>query len=340
MKHGVVFFILLSVSVISCQRHRQERLAILDNSESILLSADSLSISNDLLSPRKVFVLGDRMAVFEPKDVEGFLHLYDKEGSFICKYGIVGNAKNEYISPNIFANGKSLIVLSMNGTYSEIESSGDQLLIGETQTIEDKSLSMGLNFLALGAGGYSIIESASSHHMLVFSGPDGKIVEYDNYPTDIPESIDAFYKKEVISSCSYAISDKLDTLFQAFKYYPSVGVISVRDRHWDSTVLPFRNVNEYKIKDGIPYYEDPILYYTYAASSGDYFYALFQNGTKTSISSGGRSEIHVFSHDGILIKRYVLDRRIYHFAVNQDDTAIYALGLNKELLAELYVYHL
>ncbi len=54
----------------------------------------------------------------------------------------------------------------------------------------------------------------------------------------------------------------------------------------------------------------------------------------------GVSEIHVFDFTGNMIRRYILDRRIYHFAVRKDDSAIYALGLNEQHLSELYVFDL
>lgn len=54
----------------------------------------------------------------------------------------------------------------------------------------------------------------------------------------------------------------------------------------------------------------------------------------------GVSEIHVFDFTGNMIRRYILDQRIYHFAVRKDDSAIYALGLNEQHLSELYVFDL
>lgn len=148
------------------------------------------------------------------------------------------------------------------------------------------------------------------------------------------------FKKEVISKCSYSISNSLDTLFIAYMNYPSFAALSIADKNTSTGRLSVTNSNTYKTNNGVPYYEDPVLFYTYTASSGRYFYALFQNRTKKSMHQGGTSEIHVFSRRGELLKRYILDRRIYHFAVAPDDKVIYALGVNGDSLTELYVYNL
>lgn len=338
MKKVGLILIVLAVSVVSCRRYSQDRNIDLSGIERVVLSADTLGLSQYLLAPRKVFAIGDSIVVFEPKDMKGFLHFYDKHGSLVWKYGMIGNAGNEYVSPNVFANGQSLVILSMNGTYVEMKRGGAEPDC--MHVVENKALAMGNNFLALASDGIVIMESASSEDMLVFLGPDGNETGYNHYPVDIPEKIHAFVKKEVIASCTYAISSGLDTLFQAFKYYPSAGVISVRDGNSCYNAFSVEKYNDYKLKDGIPYYDDPVLFYTYAASSGKYFYALFQNETKSSLYKGGVSEVHMFSREGRLIRRYVLDRIIYHFSVSQDDTVIYALGLNGEELAELYVYHI
>lgn len=338
MRRLGLVFIFLAVSVASCRRQCHEQMINLSDTDCILLEADSLDFAEDLLAPRKVFAFGDGIAIFEPNDVEGFLHFYDKSGTLEWKYGTIGNAGNEYLSPNVFANGESLLILSMDGRYSEVKRAGSGIETGEFRSIGNKALSMGTNFLSLTAGGGTIVESPSSDDMLVFSGTDGGEFKYNEYPVDVPQKMHAYVKKNVIASCSYAISYALDTLFLAFKYYPVAAAVSVKDRHTTRMTLSVKENNEYKTKDGVPYYDDPILFYTYAASSGKNFYALFQNGTRSSIKGEGMSEIHVFSRDCKLKRRYVLDRRIYHFSVSEDGTEIYALGINKDYLAELYVY--
>ena len=336
----MILVLVLTVSVVSCKRPGQEQIIHLNEIDGVSLKADSLNLADDLLAPRKVFVLDSSIVVFEPRDTGAFLHFYDQSGSLTWKYGVTGNARNEYLSPNVFANGESLVILSMNGKYREIKKEGNEVEIGELQSLGKESLALGVNFLSLTSDGGTLVERASSDDMLVFSTSDGREFGYNEYPVDIPEKMHAYLKKNVISSSSYVISHELDTLFIAYKYYPVVGTVSVQDRHSYRTALSVSENNRYKIKGGIPYYDDPILFYTYASSSGKYFYALFQNGSKSSIKEAGESEIHVYSQDCKLQKRYVLDRRIYHFAVSQDDSMIYALGINKDYLAELYVYYI
>jgi len=138
MKRIILLLLFVFMSVISCDRHENKQSIDLDSVEHVFITADSLNLSNVLLAPRKVFCMSDCIAVFEPDDKEGFLHFYNKNAKLLGKYGIVGNAHNEFISPNVFSNGHSLIVLSMNGKYCEIKGFNEGVSVGEIQKIENK----------------------------------------------------------------------------------------------------------------------------------------------------------------------------------------------------------
>ena len=262
-----------------CQRHRQMQTIESDAISPVFLYADSLNLSEKFLAPRKVFILDEGITVFEPQDANGFLHFYDGAGNFKGKYGSIGGAKYEYISPNVFANGESVIVLSVDGRYSEIKESGAGCETVTIREIGNKSIAAGVGFLVMDSHGEIIVSSASSDDMLVFVDSSGKESGYNYYPVDNREKMDAYVMNNIISSCTYSISNRRDTLFQVFKYYPVAGVISLDDKQSVYKALAVENDNEYIVKDGIPHYEDPVLFYTYAASSRKYFYALFQNGT-------------------------------------------------------------
>lgn len=332
------FILLLSALFSACQADRQELVFDLDATEQILLTADSLNMSETLSAPRKVFVIGDNIAVFEPQDVDGILHFYDEKGQLLTQYGQVGKAHNEFISPNAYINGETIILLSMDGRFCEINYADGEINVGGIQSSGNKSLATAANFVAFSRDGGYVVDSGTSDDMLVLIGKDGNKSAYNNYPIDLPEKMPSRLKKEIIARCSYSIANSLDTLFMAYMNYPSFGVVSLSDKKTLCARLSIKENNTYRLNSGVPYYKEPILFYTYTTSSRKYFYALFQNGTKKSMHQGGTSEIHVFSRRGELLERYVLDRRIYHFAVAPDDGVIYALGVNGDSLTELYVY--
>lgn len=172
---------------VACQSGMREQVFNLEDTDLIMLSADSLNLSSTLLAPRKVFVLGDKIVVYEPQDSDGVLHFYDKEGNLTDKYGLEGKAANEFLAPNVYISGETLLLLSMNGRYSKVNNVDNEIEISGILDFEDKSLAAGINFLTFGGNGSAVIESASSDDMLVFIGPDNEKSAYNNYPIDLPK---------------------------------------------------------------------------------------------------------------------------------------------------------
>lgn len=331
--------LIMSVVLVACQSGRQEDFYGLRDVQTVSLKSKSMGLADSLLAPRKVFVLGSDLAVFEDKDKDGFLHFFTTDGAHIKNIGRLGNAPDEYISPNVFKNGDYLLVVSMNGEYSSIQIDGEKIQLSSVRSIENKGISMGMNFFAKTADGI-VLEGTSTEDMLTFISDKDEKTVVNPFPIDnIPNEIDPFYKKSIIAPCSYAISYSLDTLFMSFKYYPVNCVVSISDKKvLFNKMRDAESGNIFRIKNGVPYYDNPNVFYTYSASSKNYFYALFQNADRDHMRKSGCSEIHVFRKDGAFLKRYILDRRIYHFDVNKEGTAIYALGINEELLSEIYVY--
>lgn len=304
------------------------------------LEADSLNAGDLLLAPRKIFTVGKRLAVLEDKDVEGFIHFFDAEGKFLGKYGTIGRSGEDYILPNVFACEESLLAVSMDGSFSVVSYGEDGPSAGKRLYPDDRKLFMGPNFMAIAKDSSLIIESSSSEDMITVVTKDGTAYGYSHYPIELPDGIPEFFMKTVISSCSYAISFGGDTLFTAFNYYPAAGTATVRGIRTGNVWLQTDRHNSFRIRDGIPYYENPILFYTYSASSEKYFYALFQNGRKNRLEQEGRSEIHRFTRNGELVDRFILDRRIYHFSVSRDDSRLFALGTDGNLMPEIYSYNI
>lgn len=330
--------ILLLIVLAACQSNKLVELN-LEQVHRETLKSDSLGMSGKMKAPRKVFVVGDYLALLEDKDKQGFLHFYDMDGKFVSKYGIIGRAAQEFFIPNVFPDADSLIVLSMDGKYTDIYCEGSEIKMTPIKRIGNKNLNMGLNFIAKTLKGDLVVDSELSTDMLTVISGNEKTVGYNIYPFDTKGDIDSYLKKNVIFSCSYALAHSPNACFVAFKNYPVFGFQPLNGGKPVFKGLSVDKKNEYEVHKGTPYYSNPILFYTYAVSSDSHCYALYQNAEKKEMAKGV-SEIHVFDFTGNMIRRYILDQRIYHFAVRKDDSAIYALGLNEQHLSELYVFDL
>lgn len=331
-------FIFITIIFHSCKDNSDGVIRI-EGIENMSLIADSLNLSNQIISPRKIFLLGEYLALFEDSDNEGCVHFYTLDGKYFKRTCRIGNSKDEFISPNVFKNGKDIIIISLKGNYKRISSYLDQIIENEMQSIENKDLKVGNNFISVLSDGGYVLDNPICSEMFSVITSSGERLDCSFYPSDFSESIDSFYKKNVLSVYSASMSYSLDSLFLSYTYYPCVKVITADGRLCSSFKLLSENKNEYILKNNIPHFNNPTLFYTYSTSTENYYYALYQNGTRKELKNNiGQSEIHKFNKRGALVNRYVLDRRIYNFDVSINDSVIYALGINKDLNSEIYCY--
>lgn len=332
------FLALLSAA---CRDGGGNRVVDLQNIPVVELQADSLSTGEELLAPRKVFVLSGCLALYESKNTVGFLRFIDKRsGKLLTAYGNIGNAENEFLQPKVYASGSRLVITALKNSLTEVDFRDGQVVESlHPVTGEHSKLALGANFAAIADDGTVILSSPSSSDRLTILSADGSRKSWNAYPMEMPKNIDAFYCKEVIMQSSYAYCPSTGKLFAAAQYYPLAEVLDTECMEETVCRLEHTRRNEYEVRGGIPSFSDPILFYTFTSASRGGFYALWQHARKGEMRQG-RSELHFFDAEGRLIWRYGLDRRIYHFSVEADDSRVYALGLNDDLLPVLYRYDL
>lgn len=331
-------FIFITIILQSC-KDNSDGIIRIEEFASMSLVADSLNLSGQIIVPRKIFRLGECLALFEDSDNDGCIHFYTLDGKYLKKTCKIGNSKEEFISPNVFKNGKDILIISLKGNYERITYDSGEIIEHTMQLVENEDVRVGNNFIAaLNDGGY-ILDNPTCSEMFAVISSTGERHDYSFYPSDFSESIDAFYKKNVLSVFAASMTYSLDSLFLSFTYYPCVKVITAEGRQCSSIKLYSKYSNEYVLKNNIPHFISPILFYTCATSTEKYYYALYQNGTKEELKNNiGKSEIHKFNKEGVLLDRFILDRRIYNFDVSSNDSVIYALGINRDLNTEVYCY--
>lgn len=303
------------------------------------LTAETLDPEEELLAPRKVFALQECLVLFESKNTAGFLRFIDKrDGRTLATYGNIGNAEDEFLQPNLFASDSALMIVSIRDHFRKVgfrDGRVTERIIRPTDT----KAAFGANFAATTPGGTVVVSSPSYPDRLIFLRADGSRNSLNDYPIDMPRGIDPYYYKEVIFQVAYATSPTGEQLFAAAQHYPIAQVIDAEDLTQTTLRLKSSRRNTLTLQEGIPTFDDPVLFYTYACASREFFYALYQQA-RTGEMRQGRSEIHLFDRSGRLLRRYPLDRRIYHFTVEADDSRLYALSLDGEHLPRLCAYTL
>ena len=243
--HLVLF---ISIILISCQNNIDNTIFI-EKINSISLKADSLYLSEQIIFPRKIFQLGELIVLFEDTDSDGCIHCYTLDGQYLRKTCRIGNSNDEFISPNVFKNGKDILIISLKGNYKRISCYENQIIEHDMLTIMNKDLTIGNNFIAcLMDGGY-ILDNPKCPEMFTFISSLGERSDYSIYPSGFQKSIDNFYKKNVLSVYAASISSSSDSLFLAYTYYPCVMIVTPDGHICSSNRLNEDKKNQYIVKN-------------------------------------------------------------------------------------------
>lgn len=316
----------------SCQEHNNS--IHLSEVPSVAISGSSLG-NLELQSPRKIFTINNEIVLFDETMKDGFLCFIDSgNGEIIRYYGIEGRASNEYLEPNVFPNNYSVLIQTIDGnTYSVDTTCRPRKVLPGIEP----STRIGSNFVGLCADSTIIVSSPSTDNRLDIINYNGTSA-FNLYPFKTENGLQLL--KETVFDASYCISYDGNKVIIADRYYPLVEIVDIETK--TSTVCRIEEngcKNVYVVDNGYANFEDPYLKYSVCKTGRNGFFALYHN-LKMDDAIQVPPEIHYFSYDGKLEKRYILDRVIYDFALFDDETGIYALGLNDSFVAEIFKFAL
>lgn len=169
-----LFFLLIFLFPLSACSDKKEVLA-LEHVEESTLQLEEVSFDIPSLFPKGCCVKDSFLVIFNPKDKDGFLYIYDKgKKTFLKKYGTIGEGPNDFKNPRFLFNDtwqsskNTLLIGDGTGLYavnvnSIFNSSGKAHSI-ETQLPDNLRL---YNYL-LHNDDSTIIVNQTGEHQLTF----------------------------------------------------------------------------------------------------------------------------------------------------------------------------
>ena len=310
-----------------CGRRQEIRTVNLSEVASERLTGSVIPCPEEVAFAQRIFSLQGRFALLDDAN-EGFLHFYDAEWNPVCRFGRVGRAEDEFVLPKVLSSRERLYVFSVSGRYAELSFAGPDSLSVRFDAPSSPEGAEGLYYYVKYPSGEVVMSTSTEARMLVTAGQSKRPL--DIFPVREYEEIGNFYKKEVIFESAYASSSKEETVLACGKYQPYIELFDIPGRRYECRRIADLKDNEVSFRNNAPVYESPVSFYTFATFSGEHYYALFQNAGTAEMEAGGISEVHKIDRSGEIVSRYILDRRVYSFCVEESTSAIAALFLTED----------
>lgn len=336
MKKITLFLLLAAMS--ACQ---SREIISLDSIPSIPLSGKTLTITPEVLAPRYIYVTQGALALFDSHNEGGFLSFFDKTtGLRRDVYGIIGRGPGEYLIPRITETQKELILTSISNDVYKIEFADSLSVTPMLLNLQDET--NGANFLFNIDESSVILVKEGTEQLTILDKNSGEKGSKSYYPVDVDGEINPAILNNTIFQAHYNYHQDERRLFIAYQYHPIISVVDVTDYSLVANTQ-FDGVHNSFEKDGANLTSlNPTLGYTFTSVSDHYFYALYQNANRETLKKyTNKPEIHKYDLSGKFIERFSLDRSVYNFTVERNDSRIYALSLNQETLdAEVVIFEL
>lgn len=295
-----------------------------------VLTGETLPLSDSLLNPHTLFVIGDGLLIEDPEDSHFYKYFKDINNSSMTLVATKGMGPDEFIKPrNVRYDGVSDRIFIYDtslkkGAYlSPIDGS-----VVESCILSDAAareiLTVGKCFIGNGAfkNGYFAAMDSTGKTKEVFGqiplrkyeGED-HLLDYLCNQTQIAVSPDntRFAAAGSFSDwlVFYDISGDRPSKIREYSTYPSA--LEVKSKPNGSYSVDFR--------------PEAIISYRVLAPTDKYLYAMYDGRTNEEADNKKEPDIAIlqFDWDGNFIKGVSIPERVFYIAVDNDDSTLYAL---------------
>ena len=105
MKSEKYLLLVLMVLLVSCTKDKNA-IVNLDKIPIREIHLEKMNLEDAPLFPRGCCLVDSSLVLFDSKDKDGFLSIYNLEGQLLGKYGTKGNGPNDFVQPKFISNGK------------------------------------------------------------------------------------------------------------------------------------------------------------------------------------------------------------------------------------------
>lgn len=314
------------------------------------LVADFFPLGDSLYRPSGIWVM-DSLLILKDEGYEylghDFLRIYSlNTGKLVSRFGRIGRGPGEFLLPRFFKCGSRSFLIIEKLKYYLFDV--DSLLKHKDYRplrFEVKDWLKGTNFACLYRDSVLVL-NAMSEEQLTFVYPGGdRVRHYKNYPEWTAVSgITDFIANTKVYAANYNVHPGTkDRVNIAYRYFPAVDIVSLDNLKTLRIMFPINHsVNHIRVMDELnAEITEPCIYYREVFNTERAMWLLYDGVPKAEYGEKvQRSEIHRFSWEGQLVRRYRTDRTIRSFCVDEAGKRIYALSVDEEYEPVIVSYDL
>ena len=327
---NLIYVPIMLVTLLFCQCNtkRNTTITIKNTAVTDTLTSRSVSVSEDLLMPVKVFAIEDKLVVFDRVNSDFFKVFKIPEMELLYRFGSKGRGPDEFshIDPNSMKVVGNKICLLDGNTLKYLNVGNDKITVEQSKTI--------------------VIGQAPTNRLLVLNDSVyisdilGDKIEYEfqkvnlnqkkiektfgDYPDEgirLKNDMEK-YQTYLKASASSPKGDKIISFylnFNRFKILDNQGTL-LRE------VVIESNLPKYKPKDP----KNSVIYRSEPFATGDFVYVLaieqVQNEVMSNISSF-KPKLEIWNWEGELQAKYLLDKPIITFTISEENSKLYGTSI-------------
>ena len=338
-----LFFLLFTFS--SCTEKKE--VLTLEHVKVSKLQLEETPFDIPSLFPKGCCIKDSFLVIFDPKDKDGFLYIYNKEKkTLLNKYGIIGEGPNDFKNPRFLFNDNlqisknTLLIGDVTSLYSvnidSIFSSSKKAHYIQTEIPENLRL---YNYV-LQDNDSMLIVNQTRDHQLTFYNKLTHTIELKNYFEKNRYLKDASDFCHVMQIYDAYYSSNKERIVIAYKNWKQIDIISTSGKLIKHIYFPNYDYNKSKMsldRKSLQIEDDAHMFFSFIYPTNDYFYALCWNNTRTNIKQGSaKTSIYKFNWEGELKDIFQLDKAISYFCIDSSNI-LYAIGVSEDNL-DLNIY--
>ena len=323
-----LIYILVILLFCQCNSKRKTVLTIKNTTATDTLTGRSITVSEDLLMPVKVFAMDDKLVVFDRVNSDFFKVFKIPEMELLYGFGSKGRGPNEFshIDPNSMKVVGNKICLLDGNTLKYLSVGNDKITVEQSKTIVMGQAPTN-RLLVLNDSIYisDILGDDLKYEFQRVNLNQRKIEKtFGDYPDEgirLKNDIEK-YQTYMKASASSPKGDKIISFylnFNRFKILDNQGKLL-------KEVIIESNLPKYKPKDP----KSSVIYRSEPFATKDFVYILaieqVQNKVISNISSF-KPKLEIWNWEGELQAKYLLDKPIITFTISEENSKLYGTSI-------------
>ncbi|MFY0631707.1 MAG: hypothetical protein JXR05_15185 [Flavobacteriaceae bacterium] len=343
-KYKVITFLIIILTYYSCNNKKQDlqkeykafKSSDLKKSDN-LKAIEVTEISKELLFPVGVTIAKEKMIINDAKS-EKPLHIISlPEESYVGNFGSIGAGPGEILVPWSVSVSEDGLVGVFDPRQKKIIKFNIDTLILKNTFINEHKLPVGIDGLSVLIHNDNIYSLYGGENKYILNETNIISNEVKRYgaPNKLFDDVDDRLKIELFRT-KMNISN--DILAITYINIPQIEIFNLKNKKWNKISGPDNFTPKLRKANGVvTFVGDQNIAYTGVKVTDKFIYALYNGRNEQGIKGEHSNRIFVFDFEGVLVKEYVLDRKIAFFDVYKDS---YIYGVNLEMVPALLKFKL